>query len=211
MAQITLANSSLFGTIRTAINTMMTELYASLTKANSALQAPINWAAGSNTPTLTSGTAVLGTAYLNTTAGITTLGTAIDGITVLQQGDMLVGFATGTYTLVPAGYIAGIFANAAALQTAFPAANNAGSRALVGSAPPYDTYSSNGTAWETSKPVTLAGVSYDGSSRLTACTLNGVAYTVAYPNSTTITVTGGGKTKTITLDSSGRMTGLSIA
>lgn len=180
------------------------------TDANS-LKTPVNWAAGSNTPTLTSGTAVLGTAYRNTTAGITTLGTAIDGITVLQQGDMLVGFVAGTYTLVPAGYVAGIFANAAALQTAFPAANNAGSRALVGAAVPFDTYSSNGAAWECAKPLTLASVSYDGSNRTTGYTLNGVAYTVAYPNSTTITVTGAGKTKTITLDSSGRMTGLSIA
>lgn len=58
---------------------------------------------------------------------------------------------------------------------------------------------------------TLSGVSYDGSSRVTGYTLNGVAYTVAYPSSTSITVTGGGRVKTLTLDSSGRFTGLAIA
>lgn len=204
-------NTTAITTNTASIATHTTAIAANTAKIASALQAPLNWAAGSNTPTLTSGTAVLGTAYKNTTAGVTTLGTAIDGITVLQQNDLLVCFSTGTYTLVPAGYIAGIFASASALQTAFPAASNAGARALVGASAPYDTYTSNGTAWETGKPLTLASVTYDGSSRVTGYTLNGVAYTVAYPSSTSITVTGGGRVKTITLDSSGRMVGLSIA
>ena len=70
-----------------------------------AVATPTNWAAGTNTPALTSGTAVVGTAFKNTTAGTTTLGTAIDGITVVNQGDMLVCFTAGAYTLVPANNI----------------------------------------------------------------------------------------------------------
>lgn len=69
------------------------------------VSAPTNWAAATNTPALTSGTAVLGSAYKNTSTGVTTLGTAIDGITVLNKDDMLVCFTSGTYTLVPANNI----------------------------------------------------------------------------------------------------------
>jgi hypothetical protein len=69
------------------------------------VSAPTNWAAATNTPALTSGTAVLGSAYKNTSTGVTTLGAAIDGITVVNNGDMLVCFTAGTYTLVPANNI----------------------------------------------------------------------------------------------------------
>src|ERR1700757_1409537 len=41
----------------------------------------------------------------------------------------------------------GIFASSGALQTAFPAANNTGSLALVGSSTPYTVYISSGASW----------------------------------------------------------------
>lgn len=65
---------------------------------------PTAWAAsaGGGTPTLTSGTAVLGTAFRNTTAGTTALSPAIDGITSVNLGDVLVCLTAGTYTLSPA-------------------------------------------------------------------------------------------------------------
>lgn len=53
--------------------------------------------------------------------------------------------------------------------------------------------------------VAVSGTSYNGSSQLTGFTKNGIAYTVAYPDSTHITVTGNGRTTTITLDGSGRV------
>jgi hypothetical protein len=68
-----------------------------------ALPVPTNWAAsaGGGTPTLTSGTAVLGVAYRNTTAGTTTLSPAIDSITSVSQDDCLFCFTPGTWTLSP--------------------------------------------------------------------------------------------------------------
>ena len=55
---------------------------------------------------------------------------------------------------------------------------------------------------------TISGVTYNGSSRVTAYSKDGVAYTVTYPNSTTIVVAGNGKTRTITINGSGAITGL---
>jgi len=57
----------------------------------------------------------------------------------------------------------------------------------------------------------LSAVTYDGSNRVTGYTLGGVAYVVAYPSSTSITITGGGKVTTITLDGSGRVVGKAVA
>src|SRR6185503_13037464 len=69
----------------------------------SAVGIPVSWAASAagGTPTLTSGTAILGTAYLNTTAGYTTFTTAIDGIPGVWQGDILECLTAGTFTLQP--------------------------------------------------------------------------------------------------------------
>jgi hypothetical protein len=68
---------------------------------------PTAWAAsaGGGTPTLTSGTAVLGTAFRNTTTGYTTFTTPIDTIPGVNFGDILECFTSGTYTLTPANNI----------------------------------------------------------------------------------------------------------
>lgn len=56
-------------------------------------------------------------------------------------------------------------------------------------------------------PGALSGVTYDGSSRATAWTIDGVSYTADY-TPTRITITGSdGTIKTIQLDGSGRITG----
>jgi hypothetical protein len=66
---------------------------------------PTAWAAsvGGGTPTLSSGTAVLGAAFRNTTAGTTTFTTPIDGIPFVAKDDELVCLVAGTYTYLPAG------------------------------------------------------------------------------------------------------------
>jgi hypothetical protein len=52
----------------------------------------------------------------------------------------------------------------------------------------------------------FTGATYDGSNRVTGYSSGGNTYTVTYPTSTSIVVTGGGTTTTITLDGSGRIT-----
>lgn len=108
-----------------------------------AVKTPTGWAAsaGGGTPTLTSGTAVLGTAFVNTTTGTTTLSAAIDGITQVAQGDYLICLTAGTYTYVAKGgaYL-GVFGSVGALPAA---ASNTGNFALAGGV----FYQSNGTAW----------------------------------------------------------------
>lgn len=57
--------------------------------------------------------------------------------------------------------------------------------------------------------VGLAGVTYDGSNRVTAYVLDGVYYVVTYPSATTIVHTGNdGSGRTLTLDGSGRLVGV---
>jgi hypothetical protein len=75
---------------------------------------PTAWAASGagGTPTLTSGTAVLGTSFVNTTPGTTTLSPNIDGIGSVNQWDELVCLTAGTYTLSPALDAAGRMAAA---------------------------------------------------------------------------------------------------
>lgn len=62
---------------------------------------PVPWAASAagGSPLLTSGTAVIGTSFQNTTAGYTTFTSAIDGIPGVQQDDILECLVAGTYTL----------------------------------------------------------------------------------------------------------------
>lgn len=62
-----------------------------------------------------------------------------------------------------------------------------------------------------SRDGNLTATTYDGSGRVSGYTLGGVEYAVAYPNSTTITVTGGGRVVTVTLDGSGRVVGKAVA
>lgn len=71
------------------------------------LPVPTSWAASptGGAPALSSGTAVLGASYRNTTPGLTTFNTAIDGIPSVQQDDCLFCFVAGTYALVPAGSV----------------------------------------------------------------------------------------------------------
>jgi hypothetical protein len=123
----------------------------------------IPWAASATggTPQLTSGTAVLGAVYINTTAGVTTFNTAIDGIPSVAKDDMFVGLTTGKYTLVPAGRIVGIFSSAANLQTAFPASSNIGALACVGTGAPYSLYWSDGSAWNNFAASGGTGTSVD--------------------------------------------------
>jgi hypothetical protein len=55
----------------------------------------------------------------------------------------------------------------------------------------------------------MTGVSYDGSSRVIAFTRGGVIHSISYPNSTTAIVTSAqGYQRTVTLDGSGRVTGI---
>lgn len=119
------------------------------------LAAPTAWAASAagGTPTLTSGTAVLGASYRNTTAGLTTFTTAIDGIPSVQQDDWLVCFAAGTYTLVPKDMItaaqrtAGATAGFIAVDSAGVTYKPDGSVLASGGGATAATYSSN---WTTS-------------------------------------------------------------
>jgi hypothetical protein len=54
--------------------------------------------------------------------------------------------------------------------------------------------------------VSISDIAYDELSRVVAYTRAGVAYVVAYPNTNTITITGGGSVWTVTLDGEGRPT-----
>jgi hypothetical protein len=150
----------------TTINTPLATKLAQL------LAAPTAWAAsaGGGTPTLTSGTAVLGTSFKNTTAGTTNLSPAIDGIAQVAFGDILLCLVGGTYTYLPAGgnYL-GTFASISALQTAYPAASNKGGSAIANGLPVI----SDGTTWL--QDLTSAQVGATG----------GVA-----PNSDTVQITG---------------------
>lgn len=104
----------------------------------------------------------------------------------------------------------GEFLNEEALQAAHPASANAGNTALVGSAPPYVRYCSNGDQWvshdvgplvtsTTYSAGALVGfvsagvtysVSYDGSGRPSSITSNGVVRTISYnPDGTVSSIT----------------------
>lgn len=111
--------------------------------ATAAFKPPMTWAAspGGGTPTLTSGTAVPGKSFLNTTTSLVTLNPSIDGITQVAPGDILVCFTAGSFTLLPAGGLyLGVFGSTGALPTS---ASNAGNSALVGST----LYFCNGASW----------------------------------------------------------------
>lgn len=62
-----------------------------------------------------------------------------------------------------------------------------------------------------SRDGNLTATTYDGSGRVSGYTLGGVEYVVAYPNATTVAVTGGGRVVTVTLDGSGRVVGKAVA
>ena len=53
----------------------------------------------------------------------------------------------------------------------------------------------------------VSGVTYNAQDKVTAYSVGNVSYTVTYPSTTSIVVTGNGKTTTITLDDSGRIVG----
>jgi len=92
------------GTVK-SINTITPDGGGNVTLAAGdvgALGQPVAWAAGTNTPHLTSGTAVLGSSFVNTTPGTTALSPNIDGIASVNEGDELVCLVAGTYTLSPA-------------------------------------------------------------------------------------------------------------
>jgi hypothetical protein len=56
--------------------------------------------------------------------------------------------------------------------------------------------------------VGLTGVTYDGSNRVTAFTINNINYTVAYASGS-MTISGSdGTTRTVALDGSGRVSGV---
>lgn len=119
----------------------------------------ISWTPNSS-PVLVSGTPLSGAnaginTVVNETAGTSTF-TAVDGITSSSFGDVLI-FGSGgvsTWTIWHAGgaYV-GAYASAAAIQTAYPAASNPTSTALVGSV----VYISNGTAWGVAVLPALTG------------------------------------------------------
>lgn len=54
----------------------------------------------------------------------------------------------------------------------------------------------------------ISAAAIDGSSRLSSITKAGVTYSVGYPNSTQVVISGGGKTRTLTLDASGRLSSI---
>lgn len=56
----------------------------------------------------------------------------------------------------------------------------------------------------------LSGATYDINGRLIGCTIGITAYVLAYPDSTHLTITGGGKTVTVILDSNGRVIGKTV-
>lgn len=98
----------------------------------SAVGTPVAWAASASggTPTLTSGTAVKGTSFQNTTPGYTAFTTPIDTIQGVWQDDILECLVAGTYTLQPkdiqstaqkqAGATAGIVAVDASKNLYYP-------------------------------------------------------------------------------------------
>lgn len=59
--------------------------------------------------------------------------------------------------------------------------------------------------------VNITDITYDGSDRVTAYTINGVEHLVTYPDSTTIVDTGGGTVKTVTLDGLGRIISATVS
>jgi len=54
----------------------------------------------------------------------------------------------------------------------------------------------------------VSDLAYDGSNRLTQFTADGLTYFLAYPNSTTVTITLGQTVTTVTLDGAQRVTGI---
>jgi hypothetical protein len=55
----------------------------------------------------------------------------------------------------------------------------------------------------------VSGFTYDGSNRVITYTRNGIAHSIAYPNSTTAIITSAqGYQRTVTFDGSGRVTGI---
>lgn len=56
----------------------------------------------------------------------------------------------------------------------------------------------------------LSGMVYDTRGRATSCVIGVTTYTIAYPDSTHVTISGGGKLVTITLDSAGRVIGKAV-
>lgn len=108
-----------------------------------ALKAPTAWAASASggTPAISDATAVVGTAFKNTTVGTTTLTTAIGGTNQVSLGDMFICLVAGAYTYFPGGgaYL-GLFGSTGALPAA---ASNPACFALVGST----IYFSTTTSW----------------------------------------------------------------
>jgi uncharacterized protein RhaS with RHS repeats len=58
---------------------------------------------------------------------------------------------------------------------------------------------------------TFQSGSYDASGRITSFTANGVSFTVSYPLPTQIVVSGGGRTRTIVSDSTGKLTSVTTS
>jgi hypothetical protein len=57
--------------------------------------------------------------------------------------------------------------------------------------------------------VGLSAVSYDGANKVTGFTVGGVIYTVTYPAGQIVVTGNNGTVRTITLDGSGRISGMS--
>lgn len=151
------ANNADIPTINTAVGAILNTVNANSSSITSLLanqvndlNVPTGWNATTNTPALVSSTAGANNCYIVTVAGTTTL----DGISSWALNDMVIFNAGGvaTWTKIPGGGFVGIYATAAALQTAYPAASYAGSTASVGSATPYTFYVSDGNSWGTYAP-----------------------------------------------------------
>lgn len=201
MAQTNLSNGTTLGTIRAAINSMFTEVYQLLASLlTNKISYAAAWNASSNVVTGVTGLTALSnaspgsqTSFQNTAIGITAVN-YLGSITSVAQYDIVSwNSLTSAWVLLP--YLQRVDAApdyAANVQTPIANAAATANAAVVAA-------------------TAVSAVGYDGSNRVTGYTLNGTAYTVAYPSPTSITVTGGGKTRTITLDSSGRISALAVA
>jgi hypothetical protein len=144
-----------------------------------------------SSPTLNQQANLLGTTWTYTASGWRK---ATSNNTLLKTAN---GVAlTGSGDAVIPGAPVGIYASAAALQTAFPAAANAGKTGLVGAAAPYAEYASDGVVWnanltgaQVSSAVTYNSVSNTLGSGSTPIALKEVTPYITV-TTTGITVTG---------------------
>lgn len=136
-----------------------------------------NWNAATNVVTGVTGLTALAnsnpgaqTAFVNTAAGTTTVAYLGSITSVNFNDEVLWNPITSTWTLCPynAPSVLGIFATTGAIT--YPAASWNGYSVSIGSSAPYQTYTSNGSAWVMDDAATINASIASNTSNITANT-----------------------------------------